>query len=194
MLTLYLFVVFILGLVAFITYLELIQKLAVHLFRKKKPLIEQPIDIEDIKPFEEPKPNLDSMRKEHKQQEQQRKEKLLEDAIGYTRTAFAPYATDENINRLYDYITDYYKSIQLNKSIQPVIVKDLSNGDLFHFGWNIWNHFKPIRNSKQDETAHFLKVVFARQLKDVDTDTIRKKLTFNEGKFKIKKLEKLFPE
>ncbi|PXV62394.1 hypothetical protein CLV62_12083 [Dysgonomonas alginatilytica] len=30
--------------------------------------------------------------------------------------------------------------------------------------------------------ALFLKIVFANNLKDVDTDTIRKKLTFSEGK------------
>lgn len=70
--------------------------------------------------------------------------------------------------------------------MEPIRVKDLQNIDLYHFGWNIWNHF---RINTQEDIAFFLKIVFARNLKDVDTYTIRKKLTFNEGKCKIR-LEK----
>lgn len=178
-------IVFVIGLVVFVTYLEFIQKLAIRLFKKKPPLPEEPVHIEEVESIEDTRPNLDSIREEHQQKEQQRKEKLLEDAIQYTRKTFAPYATDENINLLCNYVTDYYNGISFYKDIQSVIVKDLSNGDLFHFGWNIWNHFKSVRNNKQDEIAYFLKTVFAKQLKDVDTDTIRKKLTFDEGKFNI---------
>jgi len=178
-------IAFIIGLVVFITYLEFIQKLAIRLFKKKQLLPEEPVYIKDGEPIEELKPDLDTLREVHKQKEQQRKEKLLEDAIQYTRTTFAPYATDANINLLCNYVADYYSGIKLNDDIQPVIVKELSNGDLFHFGWNIWNHFKTVRNCKQDEIAHFLNAIFVRQLKDADTDTIRKKLTFNQGKFNI---------
>lgn len=178
-------IAFVIGVIAFITYLEFIQKLAVRIFSKKQQAIKEPVHIEEVKPIEEPKPDLDSIREEHKLKEQQQKEKLLEDATQYTQATFAPYATDESIDLLCKYVADYYSGFKFNKDIQPVAVKKLSNGDLFHFGWNIWNHFKSVRNCKQDEIAHFIKVVFAKQLKDVDTDTIRKKLTFNEGKFKI---------
>ena len=182
-------IAFIIGLVVFITYLEFIQKLAVRLFKKKQPLAEETVHIEEVEPIEEPKPDLDLIREEHIQKKKQRKEKLLEDAIQYTRITFVPYASNENIDSLCNYITDYYNGMKFEKDIKSLIVKDLSNGDLFHFGWNIWNHFKSVRNCKQEEIAHFLKAVFAKQLKDVDTDTIRKKLTFNEGKFEFR-LEK----
>lgn len=178
-------IAFVIGIVVFITYLELIQKLAFRFFSKKPLIIEEPVDIEEVEPIEESKSSLDSIREEHKQKQQQQREKLLEDAIQYTRTTFAPYATDNNIDLLCKYIADYYSGLKFDKDIQSIAVKEISNGDLFHFGWNIWNYFKPVRNCKQEEIAHFLKVVFAKQLKDIDTDTIRKKLTFNEGNFKI---------
>lgn len=54
-----------------------------------------------------------------------------------------------------------------------------------HFGLNIWNHSRPIRKNRQKDIACFLKVIFARNLKDVELQTIKKKLTFNEGKYKI---------
>jgi len=177
-------IVFVVGVIVFINYLEFIQKLTVRLFKKKQPLTEES-NIEVVELIEKSKPDLDSIREEHKQKEEQRKEELLKDAIQYTRTTFAPYATDDNIDLLCDYITDYYNGIKFENDIKSVIVKELSNGDLFHFGWNIWNHFKPLRNSKQYEISYFIKAVFAKQLKDVDTDTIRKKLTFDEGKFEI---------
>ncbi len=99
-----------------------------------------------------------------------------------TRITFAPFADDQNINRLCEYVIQYSTGTEL-KDTEPVRVKDLQNIDLYHFGWNIWNHF---RINKQEDIALFLKVVFAKNLRDVDTDTIRKKLTFNEGKCKIR--------
>jgi hypothetical protein len=187
-------IAFVIGVIVFITYLEFIQKLAVRLFSKKVQEIEPPINIDIIEEVEESKAELDSIREEHKLKEQQQKEKLLEDAIQYTRTIFALYADNQNIDLLCKYVADYYSGFKFDKDIQPIAVKELSNGDLFHFGWNIWNHFKPIRNYKQDEIAHFLKVVFPQQLKDVGIYTIKKKLTFNEGKFEIRIEKKISPE
>lgn len=69
---------------------------------------------------------------------------------------------------------------------KSVTIKNLSNGDLFHFGWNIWNRFQPIRGNKQEDIAIFLKIVFKNPLADVEISTIKKKLTFNQGKYKIK--------
>lgn len=99
---------------------------------------------------------------------------MLEVAIQYTRTTFAPFADNQNINRLCEYVIQYSTGTEL-KDIEPVRVKDLQNIDLYHFGWNIWNHF---RINKQDDIVLFLKIVFAQNLKDVDTDTIRKKIDF----------------
>ena len=49
--------------------------------------------------------------------------------------------------------------------VEPINIKGLGALDLFHFGWNIWNHF---RVGKQDEISQFLKQVFAITFKDVE--------------------------
>lgn len=190
-------IIFVVGLVFFISYLELLQKIGSRFFKKKEQpkveLIEDEI-VEDIEPTvtSEPKElienetlainDLDIIREKHQQDEITRKQETLEVAIKYTRTTFAPFADDQNINRLCEYVIQYSTGTQL-KNVEPVKVKDLQNIDLYHFGWNIWNNF---RINKQEDIALFLKTVFAKKLKDVDIDTIRKKLTLNEGKYKIK--------
>lgn len=133
-------------------------------------------------------PNLDSVREEHRQKEEERKRQLLEITIQYAQETFAPYTSDENISIICQAVTDYCDSIEVRVE-KSVSVKDLSNGDLFHFGWNIWNRLQSVRKSKLEDIAIFLKVVFEKQLRDVEIETIRKKMKFNEGKFKIK-LEK----
>lgn len=192
-------IIFVVGLVFFISYLEIIQKVIPPLFKRRKQTIEnqdillEPDTVEVVEPTIEPEPEepvenevplineLDVIREKHEQEEITRKREVLEVAIKYTRITFAPFADDQNINRLCEYIIQYSTGTEL-KDVEPVRVKDLQNIDLYHFGWNIWNHF---RINKQEDIALFLKIVFAKNLKDVDTDTIRKKLTFNEGKVKI---------
>lgn len=198
-------IIFVVGLVFFISYLEIIQKVIPPLFKRRKQTIEnqdilpESDTLEDIGLTIESKPEepignetpvineLDIIREKHEQDEITRKREVLEVAIQYTRTTFAPFADDQNINRLCEYIIQYSTGTEL-KDAEPIRVKDLQNIDLFHFGWNIWNHF---RINKQDDIALFLKIIFAKNLKVVDADTIRKKLTFNEGKRKIRLQEKL---
>lgn len=175
-------IIFVIGLAFFTSYLELIQNIRSDFLKKKKKNENEKV---------ESKADINSIREKHQQEEIAQKEKLLTIALEYTKTTFAPYANDENTNRLCSYIADYYNGINLNQDVQPVNVKDLSNGDLFHYGWNIWNHFKSIKHNKQEEIAYFLKVVFARNLKDVELQTIQKKLTYNIGKYKIKLEKKL---
>lgn len=198
-------IIFVVGLVFFISYLELLQKIGSRFFKKKEqPKIELVEDeiVEDIEPAVEPElkelignetsliNELDIIREKHQQEEIIRKQEALEVAIQYTRTTFALFADDQNVNRLCEYVIQYSTGTEL-KDVEPIRVKDLQNIDLYHFGWNIWNHF---RINKQGDIALFLKIVFAKNLKDVDKDTIRKKLTFNEGKFKIQNKEKLITE
>ncbi len=193
-------IIFIVGLVFFISYLEVIQKVIPPLFNRRKQIIEnqdiipESDMVEDIEPTiesEQEEPieieapvinDLDAIREKHEQDEVTRKREVLEVAIQYTRTTFAPFADDQNVNHLCEYVIQYSTGTEL-KDVEPVRVKDLQNIDLYHFGWNIWNHF---RINTQEDIVLFLKNVFAKNLKDVDTDTIRKKLTFNEGKYKVK--------
>lgn len=179
-------IVFVIGLIFYISYLELIQKVGSRFFKKKQGFDPELIITEsESKLIENTEPDLESIREKHEQDEIIKKREVLEVAIKYTRTTFAPFADDQNINRLCEYVIQYSTGTEL-KDIEPARVKDLQNIDLYHFGWNIWNHF---RINKQEDIAFFLKIVFARNLKDVEIETIKKKLTFNEGKCKIR-LEK----
>ncbi|WP_291104741.1 MULTISPECIES: hypothetical protein [unclassified Dysgonomonas] len=188
-------VIFVIGLIFYVSYLEVIQKVIPALFKRRKQIIEnqdivlESNTVENIEPeLKEPIENktplindLDVIREKHQQDEIIRKQEALEVAIQYTRTTFAPFTDDQNINRLCEYVIQYSTGAELNE-MEPVRVKNLQNIDLYHFGWNIWNHF---RINTQEDIALFLKIVFARNLKDVDAGTIRKKLTLNEGKFSL---------
>lgn len=183
-------IVFVVGLILFISYLEFIQKIVSRFVKNKQEVSIEPT--ESIEPeqqteliIEKPKLDLDSIRIKHLQEQQEHKEKLLETALEYTRTTFAPYTDDENIERLCSYVADYYNAIDL-KGVKPVRIKELTTYDLCHFGWNIWNHFRSIRKNRQEDIAIFLKIVFSQSFKETDIETIRKKLTYKEGKFKIK--------
>ena len=81
----------------------------------------------------------------------------------------------------------YAEGINFEK-IGPVKVKDLSNLDLYHFGWNIWNYFKV---SRQDRAAQFLKLTFADALKDVEQKSIKTHLKDDEQKGLLKIVEDL---
>lgn len=192
-------VIFVIGLIFYISYIEVIQRVIPPLFKRRKQIIEnqdiilESDKVENIEPtieskLEEPLEvetsvinDLYAIREKHQQDEIIRKQETLEVAIQYTRKTFAPFADDQNINRLCEYVIQYSTGKEL-KNVEPIRVKDLQNVDLYHFGWNIWNHF---RINKQEDIALFLKIVFARNLKDVEIDTIRKKLTFDDGKFNI---------
>ncbi len=181
-------IVFVIGLIFYISYLELIQKIGSRFFNKKQEYDNKAIITESkTELIENAESNLDSIREKHQQNEVKRKQEALEVAIQYTRTTFAPFADDQNINRLCEYVIQYSTGTEL-KDVDLVRVKGLQNIDLYHFGWNIWNHF---RINKQDDIALFLKIVFAKNLKDVDADTIRKKLTFNDELSKINLKKKL---
>ena len=181
-------VIFVIGLIFYISYIEVIQRVIPPLFKRRKQAIEnqdvvpESNAVGNIEPeLKEPVENktflindLDAIREKHQQDEIIRKQETLEVAIQYTRKTFAPFADDQNINRLCEYVIQYSTGKEL-KNVEPIRVKDLQNVDLYHFGWNIWNHF---RINKQEDIALFLKTVFAKPLKDADIDTIRKKLTF----------------
>ena len=85
-------------------------------------------------------------------------------AIKYTQQQFAPYVSDKDLLRLCEYIELYSAKLPLSR-VEPINIKGLVALDLFHFGWNIWNHF---RVGKQDEISQFLKQVFATTFKDVE--------------------------
>ena len=76
------------------------------------------------------------------------------------------------------YIESYSAKLPLSH-VEPINIKGLVALDLFHFGWNIWNHF---RVGKQDEISQFLKQVFAITFKDVEVGSIKSHLRDDEKK------------
>ena len=99
-------------------------------------------------------------------------------AIKYTQQQFAPYVSDKDLLRLCEYIELYSAKLPLSH-VEPINIKGLVALDLFHFGWNIWNHF---RVGKQDEISQFLKQVFAITFKDVEVGSIKSHLRDDEKK------------
>ena len=111
--------------------------------------------------------NLESIRKNQLQQKQQNESVKLQIALDYTRNQFALYVADENLDALCNAVSLYSKNEKIPNDIS-VHTKELSNLDLYHFGWNICYYFRPI---KQEEISKLLKTVFV-SLDDIDLDSI----------------------
>jgi hypothetical protein len=150
-------------------------------FRKKIEEKEAKIDIP------ESDVSLDDIRNEQQKNIAKEQEEVLNVALDYTRKSFALYLSDEDLNVLCRNIRAYMNRLD-EKEFKPVKVKELSALDLRHFGWNIWNYFKP-RN--QMDIANLLKIVFSDIFKDVTAESIKSHLKDDELKGVIKIEEKL---
>ena len=132
------------------------------------------------------KVNLESIRKTQLQQKQQIESEKLQVAVDYTRNQFALYLKDEDLDVLCDAVNLYSVKEDILNNIS-IYTKDLTNLDLYHFGWNIWNHFRPI---KQEEISKLLKNVFV-SLDDIDLESIKSHLKDEPKKGIIKIQENL---
>jgi len=122
--------------------------------------------------------NLETIREQQKQQHAAKEQAKRRTVIRYTQQQFAPYTSDEELERLCNYVEMYSSSLRL-EGIKPIRVKTLTTLDLFHFGWNIWNFF---RVGKQDEISVFLKQVFAYTMRETEIDSIKRHLRDDEKK------------
>lgn len=103
--------------------------------------------------------------------------KKINTACRYTKRIFAPYLGDEEIEKLLDNIEEYALG-KLGDNLNKITPKGIATIDIYHYGWNIWNHFKC---TDQTEIARFLKQTFAHDLRAVDDlETIRKKLRYQD--------------
>lgn len=141
---------------------------------------------EDIKNQTSEKVNLEFIRKTQLQQKQQIESEKLQVAVDYTRNQFALYLKDEDLDVLCDAVNLYSVKEDILNNIS-IYTKDLTNLDLYHFGWNIWNHFRPI---KQEEVSKLLKNVFV-SLDDIDLESIKSHLKDEPKKGIIKIQENL---
>jgi hypothetical protein len=132
--------------------------------------------------------SLEDIRNKQQQNIAKEQEEILNIALDYTRKSFALYLSDEDLDVLCRNIRAYMNRLD-EKELNPVKVKELSALDLRHFGWNIWNYFKP-RN--QMDIANLLKIVFPDVFKGVEVKSIKRHLKDDELKGVIKIEEKLF--
>jgi hypothetical protein len=112
----------------------------------------------------------------------------------YTAKVIGRHISADELVRLDDYITCYAHEQPLDK-IQPIKVPShkIGNNDLYHFGWNLWNHFRVNRIDKRQEcVVEWLKAVFAN-LEHVEAATIKGKLTIHDPKGTIAR-QKNIPE
>lgn len=131
--------------------------------------------------------SYEDFRNEQLQNKIKDKEKEQNIVLNYTRKSFVLYLSDEHLNVLCQNIQIYIHHADLAE-LKPVRVKELTAIDLRHFGWNIWNFFKP-RN--QMDIAEFLKNVFPDIFKDTEVESIKRHLKDDELKGVIKIQEKL---
>jgi hypothetical protein len=131
--------------------------------------------------------SLENIRNEQQQNIAKEQEEILNVALNYTRKSFALYLSDEDLDVLCRNVHVYMNKLS-EAELNPVKVKELSALDLRHFGWNIWNYFKP-RN--QMDIANLLKIVFPNVFKGVEVKSIKRHLKDDELKGIIKIEERI---
>ena len=109
-------------------------------------------------------------------------EETLQRALDYTMQTMVVYMSEEELNRLCGYITEYSLN-DTPREVSPVKVDSaLKSIDLMHFGWNIGKVF----GKKRIHTATFIKNVFALSLRDLEISTIERKMSHTESECRIK--------
>ena len=106
----------------------------------------------------------------------------LDRVLSYTKQNLVLYLSKTDLNRLCEYITEYYLSDTLSKVEQIKVNDQLKTIDIMHFGWNIGKAFGKPRL----QTATFIKKVFAHTLRDSEISTIERKMSHTESECKIK--------
>lgn len=133
-------------------------------------------DEEATIPTVEPTPmlNLDKIRQNKAVQVSNELQERINVALLYTQHTLAPYMSDEAMADMLHNINVY--ATKGDKSeLRAIHTRGLQYYDIFHYGWNIWNHFGV--SQKQKAITIFLKAVFPHDLKNYDTlDGITRKL------------------
>ena len=106
----------------------------------------------------------------------------LDKVLSYTKQNLVLYLSETDLNRLCEYITEYYFSDSRPKVEQIKVDAQLKTIDIMHFGWNIGKAFGKPRL----QTATFIKRVFAHTLSDSEISTIERKMSHTESVCKIK--------
>ena len=106
----------------------------------------------------------------------------LNRVLNYTKQTLVAYMSEDELNRLCRYITEYSLG-DTPREVSPLTVDSaLKSIDLMHFGWNIGKAF----GKKRIHTATFIKYVFAHTLRDLEVSTIERKMSHTESECRIK--------
>ena len=101
----------------------------------------------------------------------------LEKVLNYTKQTMVAYMSEEDLNRLCTYVTEYSTGDTLQKMLPVKVDSQLKSIDIMHFGWNIGKAF----GRKRIHTATFIKNVFAHTLRDLEISTIERKMSHTES-------------
>ena len=145
---------------------------------------EEVVEQEDANDVPEPV-SLEAIRDKQQKNKAKEYEEKVNIALNHTRESFVLYISDEHLEVLCQNVQVYINVLGL-ENLQPVKIKGLTALDLRHFGWNIWNFFKP---RSQMDIAYFLKVVFPDIFKDAEVESIKRHLKDDELKGVIKIVE-----
>lgn len=99
----------------------------------------------------------------------------------YIIETFTGLCSEEDIKNICAAIKAYSNGETNFLNYSSISVKNLKPLDLYHFGWNIWKHF---RIGKQDVIAELLKRIFSK-LSDTEAESIKKHLKDEENKGEI---------
>lgn len=155
---------------------ESIAEIAVEETVIEEQMIEE--EEKEIFPYMPEQSSLENIRREQMQNRTKEQEEKLNIALNYTRKSFILYLSDNYLDILYRNVIMYINNQGIGE-LHPVKVKELTAVDLRHFGWNIWNYFKP---REQKEIANFLKVVFPDVFRETEVNSIKRHLKDDELK------------
>ena len=100
----------------------------------------------------------------------------------YIIEAFTGHCSEEGKKNICAVMKAYSNGETDFSSYSSISVKNLKPLDLYHFGWNIWNHF---RVGEQDVIAKLLKIIFAEKFSRTSIKTIKSHLKDDEKKGRI---------
>ncbi len=100
----------------------------------------------------------------------------------YIIEAFTGHCSEEGKKNICAVMKAYSNGETDFSNYPSISVKNLKVLDLYHFGWNIWNHF---RVGEQDVIAKLLKIIFAEKFSRTSIKTIKSHLKDDEKKGRI---------
>lgn len=133
---------------------------------------------------------VDSTNKDNFLRNKNKEKNKLNIAKKYIIETFTGLCSEEEIKNIYAAIKGYSNRVTDFSNYPSIGLLDLNSYDLYHFGWNIWNHFRGRR--RQVVIANLLKAIFAENFSTTDVESIKRHLKNDEDKGIIKIKKDLF--